>query len=132
MDNDKAWYVFRYYSHLMNEQERAANRHLTGTIKATHGRSDAGAQTEARSGPRHLREMLSDEAQVLDLASGGFQAFCAANRRKDNARPSRENRAELLPAVWSASANADRLTVSLLSIRLAQRNHKLKGNFPKS
>lgn len=75
MDNDRAWYVFRYYSHLMNEQERAANRHLTGTIKATHGRSDVGAQTEARSGPHHLCEMLSDEAQVLDLASGGFQAF---------------------------------------------------------
>ena len=120
------------YSHLMNEQERAANRHLTGTIKATHGHSDAGAQTEARSGPRHLREMLSDEAQVLDLASGGFEAFVLRTRRKDNERPSRENRAELLPAVWSVSANADSPTVSLLPARLAQQNHKLKGNFPKS
>jgi hypothetical protein len=75
MDSDKAWYVFRYYSHLMNEQERAANRHQTGTIKATHGRSDAAAQAEAKSGARHLRAMLSNEPQVLDLASDGFQAF---------------------------------------------------------
>jgi hypothetical protein len=75
MDSDKAWYVFRYYSHLMNEQERAANRHLTGTIKATHGRSDGTAQAEAKSGARHLRAMLSNEPQVLGLASDGFQAF---------------------------------------------------------
>ncbi len=60
MDTDKASYVFRYYGHLMNEQERMANRHLTGTVKATHGRSDVAAQAEARSSPRHLREMLSN------------------------------------------------------------------------
>jgi hypothetical protein len=32
MDSDKAWYVFRYYSHLMNEQERAANRHFAAEV----------------------------------------------------------------------------------------------------
>lgn len=75
MDTDQAAYVFRYYGHLMNEQERMAYRHLTGTLKATHGRSDVAAQAEARSGPRHLREMLSNEETVLRLASDGYQAF---------------------------------------------------------
>jgi len=40
MDKHKASYVFRYYEDLMNVQERAAHRHLVGTIKSTHGRSD--------------------------------------------------------------------------------------------
>ncbi len=73
MDAEKAWYVFRYYAHLMSQQERAANRHLTGTIKATHGRSDAEAQKEA--GNSYLRSVLSNEPQVLALASDGFQPF---------------------------------------------------------
>jgi hypothetical protein len=75
MDTDKAFYVFRYYGYLMNELERAANQHLTGTIKATRGRSDVPAQMEARTGSLHLRRLLSDEPQVLGLASEGFQAF---------------------------------------------------------
>src|SRR5580693_6769108 len=75
MDTDKASYVFRYYAHLMNEQERAAFRHLTGTIKATHGRSDATAQMDARRGPGHLRKLLSNEPQVLRLAGDGYEAF---------------------------------------------------------
>src|SRR5206468_4044882 len=70
-----AWYVFRYYPQLMNEHERAANRHLTGTIKATKGRSDAEAQAKARSGPRPLHDLLSDEPQVLCLAANGYQSF---------------------------------------------------------
>ena len=75
VDADLACYVFRYYAHLMNEQERAAKRHLIGTIKATKGRSDAAAQTEARSSPRHLHDLLSDQPQVLRLAADGYQAF---------------------------------------------------------
>jgi hypothetical protein len=75
IDTDIASYVFRYYPQLMTAYERAANRHLTGTIKATKGRSDAAAQAEARSGPRHLHDLLSDEPQVLRLAADGYQAF---------------------------------------------------------
>lgn len=77
MDTDQAAYIFRYYGHLMNEQERVANRHLTATVKATHGRSDAAAQAEARSARPDLREMLSSEQAVLRLASDGYQAFIA-------------------------------------------------------
>jgi hypothetical protein len=77
MDTDKARYVFRHYGHLMSEQERLANRHLTGTMKATHGRSDVAAQTEATSSSRHLRELLSDKPEVLRLASEGFETFVA-------------------------------------------------------
>ena len=75
IDTDMAWYFFRYYPQLMNEHELAANRHLTGTIKATKGRSDAEAQAKARSGPRPLHDLLSDEPQVLCLAANGYQAF---------------------------------------------------------
>jgi hypothetical protein len=75
VDADIKCYVFRYYPQLMNAQERAANLHLFGTVKATNGRSDAAAQTEARSGPRHLHDLLSDEPQVLRLAADGYQAF---------------------------------------------------------
>jgi hypothetical protein len=77
MDTDKAWYVFRYYRHLMNEQEWLANRHLVGTIKATRGRSDMTAQTEARNSSLHLRKLLSDKPEVLRLASEGYEKFVA-------------------------------------------------------
>src|SRR5689334_7955679 len=75
IDTDMAWYVFRYYPQLMHEHERAANRHRTETIKATKGRSDAEAQAKARSGPRPLQDLLSDEPPVLCLAADGYQAF---------------------------------------------------------
>jgi hypothetical protein len=47
VDADIKCYVFHYHPQLMNAQERAAKRHLFGTVKATNGRSDAAAQTEA-------------------------------------------------------------------------------------
>src|SRR5436309_13480867 len=59
----------------MTEQERAASRHRTGTIRATAGRSRAEAQARARSGPRPLHGSLWDEPQVLCLAASGYQAF---------------------------------------------------------
>jgi hypothetical protein len=75
MDRDKAFYVFRYYDHFMTRQEHLAHRHLVGTIKATHGRSDATAQLEARNGSHHLRELLSDDPDVLSLTTAGWEAF---------------------------------------------------------
>lgn len=75
MENDKAWYVFRYYSHLLNEKERLAERHLTATIKATHGHDDPAAQEKAKYGPTHLREKLSSDPEILRLASNGRLAF---------------------------------------------------------
>jgi len=71
----EARYVFSHYGHLMTERERRAFRHLGGTIKATHGRSDEDAQHEARNFPNHLRKLLSDDPEVLALARGGFNSF---------------------------------------------------------
>jgi hypothetical protein len=75
MDKDKARYIVRYYDHLLNQQERRAYRHLEATLKATHGRADAAAQQEAKSGRSHLREWLSEEPEVLRLASEGLDTF---------------------------------------------------------
>lgn len=61
MEPERAKYVLRYYDHLMTVQERLAQRHLMGTQKATHGRSDAAAQSEARNGSRPSRELLSND-----------------------------------------------------------------------
>jgi hypothetical protein len=74
IDTDTAWYVFNYYGHLMNWRERMAKRHLVTTFKAVDGRSDVAAQEEAR-GIRHLREWLSDDPEVLQLARHGYEAF---------------------------------------------------------
>lgn len=74
-DAHLAGYVVRYYGHLMNQKEHLAFRHLAGTIKATHGRSDTIAQQEAKSSKTHLRELLSDDPEVLRLANRGMAAF---------------------------------------------------------
>jgi rubrerythrin len=68
-------YVCRYYWHLMTPEERLAYRHLFGTMKATHGRSDAIAQQEARNSKPQLRELFSDDPEVLHLASAGMEVF---------------------------------------------------------
>ncbi len=75
MDRDKAWYVFRYYDHLMTKHEHLAHKHLVGTVKATHGRSDVNAQAQTAGGPTHLRGMLSNEPEVLNLARNGYESF---------------------------------------------------------
>lgn len=75
MDAAVASYIVRYYGYLMTKQEKLAHKHLAGTLKATHGRSDLAAQQEARGGSRHLREMLADDPEVLLLVSRGFQTF---------------------------------------------------------
>ena len=45
VEAEKAWYVIRYYGHLMTTQERIARKHLMATAKAMHGRTDVAAQT---------------------------------------------------------------------------------------
>jgi hypothetical protein len=59
----------------MNWRVRMANRHLVRTLKAVDGRSDVAAQEEARGSVRHLREWLSDDPEVLQLARPGYEAF---------------------------------------------------------
>ena len=67
-------YVLRWHSDLMTEAEQLAQRHLFATLKATMGRSNPAAQQEARQSPEHSR-FLSDDPEVLQLASVGYEAF---------------------------------------------------------
>ena len=76
MHEYSAFYVFRYFSHLMTEKEKLASRHLVATKKATEGRSDVAAQAEAKGGPIfYLRDLMSDDPEVLRLASNGYETF---------------------------------------------------------
>ena len=76
MATEISWYVFGYFDHLMTQQERFAYRHLVGTAKAMHGRTDAASQAEARESARpHLRELLSSDPEVLRLTSARMDAF---------------------------------------------------------
>ena len=68
-------YVFTYYGHLMTEQEWRAYRHLAGTSKATHGRSDAVAQEEAKGSTSYFRRLLSDDPSVRCLTRDGLEEF---------------------------------------------------------
>ncbi|SRR5258706_6612824 len=75
MDIEKARYVLRYYERLMKPQEQRAYRHLMGTAKATHGRTDTASQREAESSSHPARGMLSNDPEALQLASDGIDAF---------------------------------------------------------
>ena len=75
MENEKAQYVLRYYGHFMTMQERLAQRHLFGTEKATHGRTDAAAQIEIRNSSHQLSGLLSNDPEIAQLASDGIDAF---------------------------------------------------------
>ena len=74
MEPDLAHYVIRYYGHFMTETESLAHRHLIATLKSTLGRSDLDAQEDARKA-RQFHTLLSDDPEVLRLASEGFQRF---------------------------------------------------------
>jgi len=75
MDRHLAVYVLTYYSRFMTGREQLANRHLMGTAKVTHGRSDLAAQQEARDSRPHLRDLFSDDPEVLELARDGAESF---------------------------------------------------------
>jgi tRNA(Ile2) C34 agmatinyltransferase TiaS len=75
MDAERAHYVLRYYGQFMTTQERLAQRHLMGVAKATRGRTDAVAQREAKNSSHAARELLSDDPEVLQLATNGIDTF---------------------------------------------------------
>jgi CBS-domain-containing membrane protein len=75
MDPHLVRYVFRYYSHFMTTNERLANRHFLAAAKTTHGRTDLAAQEEARNSRSHLRNLLSDDPEVLELTRDGAESF---------------------------------------------------------
>ncbi len=59
----------------MTEKEKLVNRHLFGTQKAVQARSDVAAQQEAKTGPKHLRNFLSNDPEVLELTREGMESF---------------------------------------------------------
>ena len=81
MNTNLVGYVMSYYRHFMNQEEKRAYSHLTGTMKATLGRSDVGAQEETRN-HRPFSRWLTDDPAALQLSSEGWQVFLerTANR----------------------------------------------------
>ena len=72
--HELACYVVGHYSQFMTEAERRAQRHLSVAMKATHGRSDPPAQSEARA-HRALSNWVSNDPEVLELAARGYDGF---------------------------------------------------------
>jgi hypothetical protein len=66
----------------MTEHERLAYRHLVGTAKAAHGRTDADAQEEAKGSTIRFRKLLSDDLDVLRLARDGIEVFVSRTRQR--------------------------------------------------
>jgi hypothetical protein len=84
----------RWYADLMTDAEKAAQRHLSATLKATMGRSDVAAQQEAQFSNTHAR-LLSSDPEVLRLTCDGWDAFIertAARILHDNGVRLRFNR----------------------------------------
>ena len=75
MELDRADYIIRYYSAFMTSQERLAQRHLLATSKITRGCTDASAQEEAIVSSKPIRELLSTDPEVKQLAAGGYDYF---------------------------------------------------------
>jgi tRNA(Ile2) C34 agmatinyltransferase TiaS len=90
MDWHLASYIFGYYRQFMTDKEKLANRHLFGTIKATHGRTDLVVQEEARSSGKPLRELLSDDPVVLELTRDGMESFVLRTAERIMAEHSQE------------------------------------------
>jgi ribosomal protein S18 acetylase RimI-like enzyme len=74
LNREVAHYIVRFHDHLMTDVELRAQYHLIAAMKATRGRSDQAAQTEARR-HRAFSPHLSNEPDVLALAADGFEAF---------------------------------------------------------
>jgi hypothetical protein len=75
MEPDRANYIVSYFSAFMTSQERLAQRHLLATLKITRGRTDESAQEEAVETSKPIRELLSTDSEVKELAAGGWDAF---------------------------------------------------------
>ena len=96
MDSHLARYIFLYCRQFMTQKEMLANRHLTGTVKVT-GRTDAAAQQEAKNGPTHLRTLLSEDPEILQLVRDGLNAFIVRTAQRIMAAHSNELRINRCP-----------------------------------
>lgn len=82
VDLELAGYIIRYHSKLLSKKERLAYRHLMGTLKSMRGRTDEAAQLEALKTKSHLRDLLSSDPEVLELARDGYEAFAIQTGRR--------------------------------------------------
>ena len=113
----KAWYVFRYYPHLMTKQEHLARRHLLGTAKAMHGRTDVASQAEARkSASPGLRDLLSSDPEVLGLTSEGLDTFVERVAQRILVEHRDEVAFNNCPKMWCSGTDSEGTTVSVLRI----------------
>jgi hypothetical protein len=69
-----AYYIARFYRHLMTPEERAAHMHLTVAYSATYGMSPEEAERELAS---HPSVWISRDPAVLTLAAKGLDQFLA-------------------------------------------------------
>ena len=74
LNREVAHYIVRFHRRLMTDAERRAQDYLFVVMKATMGRSNIAAQIEARNSKLRSRS-LSDDPDVLRLASDGYEAF---------------------------------------------------------
>ena len=81
MDPNLTHYVFHHFGYLMTTYEKWAYKHLASTLKATMGRSDVSAQEEAKA-YKTSSHWLSDDPNVLRLASDGFEEFKARTAQR--------------------------------------------------
>jgi hypothetical protein len=73
-EDEVAYYIARFYKHLMTPEERAAHMHLTVAYSATHGLSPEEAERELRD---HPSVWISKDPAVLRLAEKGLDQFLA-------------------------------------------------------
>jgi len=71
-EDELAYYVARFYKHLMTPEERAAHMHLTVAYSVTHGMSAEEAERELQE---HPSAWISRDPAVLRLAAKGIDQF---------------------------------------------------------
>jgi hypothetical protein len=76
LDTDELQYILRFYGHLMSPFETGSNRYLLATFKLMKGRTDLPAQEEVRRSANTIcRDMLPDDAEILERTRDGYEAF---------------------------------------------------------
>lgn len=71
MDSEKANYIFTYFSHLLNENEKFAFKHYTSLIKL----GEITSENENRLRIYKEKGWISSDENILDLLKDGYEAF---------------------------------------------------------
>jgi len=115
MDSYLASYMFCHCQRFMTVNEKLANRHLPETAKVTHGRIDVAAQEEANS-RIHLRNFLSADPEVLELARDGVNVFVQRTAQRVMAAHSDEPLTNPCPSGAQCRKDPKRAAVPILQI----------------